>query len=112
MAVSVQTIFCDDIRKELSGKDILIGVYAMDLVPALPLTRNGCRVAASRSARLFLSQMTRNWCVVRSPGENAVITQVEIINLRLAEVENDSDSELVRRSLPRSKDCHRPSRDN
>lgn len=34
-----ETIFCDDIRIEENGKHILIGVYGVDLVPALiPVT--------------------------------------------------------------------------
>ena len=32
-------ILCDDIRREISGKDILIGVYARDIVvPQFPIT--------------------------------------------------------------------------
>ncbi|MGH7046928.1 MAG: DUF6941 family protein [Stellaceae bacterium] len=32
-------IFCDDIRREISGKDILIGVYGGDIrVPSLPIS--------------------------------------------------------------------------
>lgn len=32
-------LICDDIRREITGKDILIGVYAGDLiVPAVPFT--------------------------------------------------------------------------
>ena len=35
----VQTIFCDDIRHEISGKISYIGVYSNDLiVPSLPVT--------------------------------------------------------------------------
>lgn len=35
----VQTIFCDDIRHEISGKVSYIGVYSSDLiVPSLPVT--------------------------------------------------------------------------
>jgi hypothetical protein len=39
MTISAFTVFCDDIRKEESGKDILIGVYGSDLVvDKLPAT--------------------------------------------------------------------------
>lgn len=34
-----ETVFCDDIRQEITGKHILIGVYGADLVPGiLPAT--------------------------------------------------------------------------
>lgn len=33
MSIKVQTIYCDDIRKEENGKLIFIGVYTGDLVP-------------------------------------------------------------------------------
>lgn len=34
-----ETVFCDDIRQEITGKHILIGVYGGDLVPGiLPAT--------------------------------------------------------------------------
>ena len=37
--VKAETLFCDDIRQELNGKHILIGVYGADLVPfQLPST--------------------------------------------------------------------------
>lgn len=34
--VNIQAIFCDDIRQEINGKQILIGVYTGDLVPGAP----------------------------------------------------------------------------
>ncbi len=30
-----ETVFCDDIRQEITGKHILIGVYGADLVPSI-----------------------------------------------------------------------------
>lgn len=35
MAVSATVIFCDDIRFEMSGKMLLVGVYPEDLVPSV-----------------------------------------------------------------------------
>lgn len=38
MTISIQAIFCDDVRREVSGKDIIIGVYGVDLIPVtLPI---------------------------------------------------------------------------
>lgn len=34
MPHDVTTVFCDDIRQEISGKHILVGVYGSDLVPS------------------------------------------------------------------------------
>lgn len=33
--VSADVVFCDDIRQEVTGKFLLIGVYASDLVPGV-----------------------------------------------------------------------------
>jgi hypothetical protein len=39
MAITVTSVFCDDIRQENNGKLIFIGVYPVDLVPgAMPST--------------------------------------------------------------------------
>lgn len=35
MRINIENlIFCDDIRREINGKDILIGVYGADLIPS------------------------------------------------------------------------------
>ena len=33
MQIKARTVFCDDIRIEENGKEILVGVYMVDLVP-------------------------------------------------------------------------------
>ncbi|MDX8526306.1 hypothetical protein RFM68_17540 [Mesorhizobium sp. MSK_1335] len=36
MAPRFDALFCDDIRQEITGKHILIGVYGGDIVPSVP----------------------------------------------------------------------------
>lgn len=38
----IATVFCDDVRREMTNKDILIGVYGGDIVvPSFPASLNG-----------------------------------------------------------------------
>ncbi|MDO6967100.1 hypothetical protein [Rhizobium alvei] len=89
--IRAEAIFCDDIRWEANGKQILIGVYPNDLVPAqIPI-----QIPISLWIRIHGLDDTRKHFVaeVRDGGQEPLIA----VNV---EIDKVPDSEAVVIALP------------
>lgn len=90
MTASLNVVFCDDIRTEINGKLIVIGVYPDDLVPAfLPQT-----IAVSVWARLRHLE-PGNLTLTAKAGFNNVVQHEFTIQVEVKKESNSAHLYLV-----------------
>ena len=93
MPIEARTVFCDDIRREDSGKMILIGVYAEDLIPGtIPSTFPLSFWIVVNGGKIDKGKLTIS---ILQPGGNEFKLDGQI-----GEVPADANTSLVFTGLP------------
>lgn len=78
--IAQNVVFCDDIRREINGKDILIGVYGSDMV--IPSFPSFVGLALFIQIRISGSEITRRMIrVLDTSGNKAGETSLDIAAL-------------------------------